>query len=181
MAELGKGLAALTALKTMLNANSSLEVIHEGGYKWEARFIFHEPAKENEIIAVEQELSTQLPNTYRQFLRQCNGAILYYDSSYGQWGFHLYGTEELAVKNKERRKPYGDTWPSSYLIFAESLGDADLLILEMANAARQGKDCRIVDGDSGYLPEQWRIAAPNFESWLDRLVVAQGAKFWRWY
>jgi len=45
----------------------------------------------------------------------------------------------------------------------------------------EGNDCRVIDGDSGYLPQEWKAVARSFGDWLDRLVVAQGTKYWRWH
>src|SRR6266852_3373389 len=43
-----------------------------------------------------------------------NGALLYHDKEYGQWGFKLYSTQELFSANVRRRKPYGNAWPTTY-------------------------------------------------------------------
>ncbi|MGB8347219.1 MAG: SMI1/KNR4 family protein [Ktedonobacteraceae bacterium] len=175
------GIAALDALRSKLDATSHLEVIHEGGYCWSAFFRFQEPATKEELELVKMHMNISLPPAYEQFLMYCNGARLYQDEVYGQWGFHFYSTGELLSKNIERKKPYGDRWSASYLIFAESLGDADLLVLDTSQYTRDRKDCGVVDGDSGYGPAEWRTIARGFSDWLDRLVVAQGAKYWRWY
>src|SRR6266700_2972996 len=81
----------------------------------------------------------------------------------------------------ERFLGYSNAWPTTYLIFAESFGDSDLLVLDASQSIDEGDDCHVIDGDSGYLPHEWRLAARSFAKWLDRLVVAQGAKYWRWY
>lgn len=175
------GLKALTTLRAKLDAESFLEVIHEGGYPWRAKCTFNAPATREAIVALRERLNVPLPRAYEQFLLYANGAVLYYDDEYGQWGFHLYGTDDLLLKNKHRQEPYGKDWLAPHLLFAESFGDADLLILDTSQPTSEGNDCRIIDGDSGYLPSTWSAIAPGFGDWLDRLVVAQGAKYWRWY
>jgi hypothetical protein len=175
------GIAALKALRLKLDATSHLEVIHEGGYCWKAFFRFLPPATQEEIDTIKRQIGVPLPSAYEQFLKDCNGAMLYQDDVYGQWGFHLYGTRELLSKNRERKKPYGEKWPDPFLIFAESLGDADLLVLDISRYMQDRKDCEVVDGESGYGPDEWKMIAHGFSDWLDRLVVAQGAKYWRWY
>jgi len=94
----------LAVLRSKLDATSHLEVIHEGGYSWSAFFRFQEPATKKEIDMVKVQMSVSLPPVYEQFLTYCNGARLYQDDMYGQWGFHLYGTRELLPKNVERKK-----------------------------------------------------------------------------
>ncbi len=175
------GLTALTALRRMLDGDSYLEVIHEGGYIWKAHFTFGPSATMQDIEAIRQQLQLPLPPTYEQFLLHYDGALLYYDNVYGQWGFKLYGTKDLVTANIRRKQPYGSDWPSAYLIFAESLGDSDLLILDTAQPVNEGRDYRVIDGNSSDPPHRWTAAARSFGDWLDRLVVAQGAKYWRWY
>jgi len=174
------GITALTTVRQRLDEASSLEVIHPGGHAWKAYFTFGPSATVEEIEVVKQHLQLLLPPAYEHFLHYTNGALLYSDKEYGQWGFKLYSTQELFSANRRRREPYGDAWPASYLIFAESLGDADLLILDTSQPVDEGNDCRVIDGDSGYLPLEWKAAARSFGRWLDWLVVAQGAKYWRW-
>src|SRR5579863_1083146 len=136
-----QGIAALAVLRSKLDATSHLEVIHEGGYSWKAFFHFQEAGTKEEIEMVKTQMGLSLPTAYEQFLVFCNGAQLYNDNVYGQWGFHFYGTRELLSKNLERKRPYGEAWPVSYLIFAESLGDADLLVLDVSQNTKEGKDC----------------------------------------
>jgi hypothetical protein len=156
-------------------------VIHEGGYCWKAHFTSNDPARPESLEVLKRQLPMLLPVNYERFLRQYDGALLYKDDEYGQWGFKLYGTMELISANTDFKKRYKDNWPLAYLVFAESLGDADGLILDTAQPADKGKDCRVIDGDSGEPLTEWVAAAPSFGKWLERLVVAQGAKYWRWY
>jgi hypothetical protein len=113
-------------------------------------------------------------------LLQCNGALLYYDDEYGQWGFDLYGTKDLIPMNIECWKIFGDEWPPAYLLFARSRGDTDMLVLDTADFVN-GRDCRVIDGEAIFSPRKWTRAARSFGDWLDRLIVAQGTKYWRWY
>jgi SMI1 / KNR4 family (SUKH-1) len=175
------GLTALATLRSKLDTASYLEVIHEGGYAWKAHFVFNNPAMVEAIEVVKGKLQLPLLIAYEQFLLHYDGALLYHADVYGQWGFRLYGTKDLLTTSMHKKKPYGNDWPPAYLVFAESLGDADLLVLDTAQTVNEGKDCRVIDGDSGYPPHMWKGAARSFGDWLDRLVVAQGAKYWRWY
>jgi len=175
------GLAALKVLQSKLDTTLHLEVIHEGGYCWKAHFSFNDPASVEDLEVIKRQLTMPLPLAYEQFLLHCNGALLYHDDVYGQWGFQLYGTRDLLMANASFKERYGNDWPPAYLVFAKSLGDVDRLILDTAQPVDNGRDCRVIDGDSGYRPQEWRVAARSFGDWLDRLVVAQGAKYWRWF
>jgi SMI1/KNR4 family protein SUKH-1 len=175
------GLNALAALRSKLDATSHMQVIQEGGYCWNAHFVFRSSATTEALENMKGQLQVPLPKAYEEFLLYSNGALLYHDDVYGQWGFRCYGTEEFLAANAKRQAPYGKDWPHPYLIFAESLGDADVLILDTAKLTKEGRDCPVIDGDSGYLPQKWTPITRSFDDWLDRLVVAQGTKYWRWY
>ena len=175
------GLSALDALRTTLNDASTREVINENGHIWRAGFTFGKPATEEEIADVKMLLSLPLPASYEQFLRRFNGALLYKDKEYGQWGFHLYGTADLVRENERWRHFYDGKLPEKYLATAKSLGDVDLLLLDTAQQVKDGTDCPVIDGNADDPPARWKQAARSFSDWLDRLVVAQGAKYWRWY
>jgi hypothetical protein len=175
------GIKALKTLQSRLDSTSHLQVIQEGGYIWKAHFEFKTPAIKEDIKAAKEQLSLPLPSHYEQFLLFCDGALLYHDDRYGQWGFKLYGTQDIFVENVRCKEVYGEDWPSSYLTFAESLGDADLLMLDTAQLKDDGRDCRVVDGNADDPPQFWKTAARSFSDWLDYLVVAQGAKYWRWH
>jgi SMI1/KNR4 family protein SUKH-1 len=155
-------------------------VLQEGGFRFRGVCTFGGPASQQAIDAASAQLGLALPLMYERFLSQYDGALLYRDEMFGQWGFRLYGTGDLVSANARWKQRYNQEWPPSYVAFAESLGDGDLLILDIAQPNKQGTDCRVIDGDSGYQPREWKAAARTFSDWLDRLVVAQGTKYWRW-
>lgn len=173
------GLNAIKAVQSKLDSSSHLEVLSERGRRWKAYFSFSSPASEESLTPVLTKW--RLPPTYQQFLLYSNGALLYNDDVYGQWGFQLYGVDELLPKNDLWRGLYSDGWSPSYLVFAESLGDSDLLLLDTERFSNIDEECYVTDGDTGYPVRTWRTIAPSFGVWLGRLVVAQGAKYWRWY
>ncbi len=173
------GLDTLKLLRSKLDSASSLEVIHGDGRLFNAHFTFNPPAQTEEVDELKRSLHVPLPIAYQQFLLQYSGAVLYYDDEYGQWGVKLYGTADFLPTNIRYWNMYEDEWPTSYLVFAESFGDADILILDTAQFVNE-KDCQVIDGDRGYPLRMWKSAAQSFGDWLDRLVIAQGVKYWRW-
>ncbi|MBA2392071.1 MAG: SMI1/KNR4 family protein [Ktedonobacteraceae bacterium] len=170
----------LNMLKSKLDDSSHLTVLQEGRYCWNAHFTFGEPATPESIERIKEKLQLPFSPAYEEFLLSANGALLYHDNVNGQWGFRLYGTRELFRANARFKERYRIDH-SSYIAFAESLGDADLLLLDTTQFVNEGRDFRVIDGDSADPPAQWKTAARSFCDWLDRLVVAQGAKYWRWY
>lgn len=173
-----RGVNAMKLLQSMIDETSHLDVLGEKANRWKAHFSFQDPASAEDIQSI--RAVWEIPASYEQFLDCSNGALLYNDDIYGQWGFCLYGTGELVSKNKLWQDLYHG-WSSSYLVFAESLGDSDLLLLDTKQISSLTGECCVLDGDTGYATNTWRVIAPSFGHWLDRLVVAQGAKYWRWY
>ncbi len=178
--QIHNGLRALKALRSKLDASSMMEVIQEDGHIFQAHFSFNPPARREEVEELKQVLSVPLPLAYEHFLLLFNGALLYYDNDeYGQYGYDLCGTLDLIPVNVTFWKIYEDEWPLEYLVFARSRDDRDSLALDTTEIENE-KDCRVIVGDGSCSPRNWTPAAPSFSAWLDRLVVAQGAKYWRW-
>ena len=177
------GLFALKALRSQLDEYLSLDIISEGGHKWKASFEFYDPATPEMLDELQAQLIHPIPFNYEQFLRYSNGALLYYDSVYGQWGFRLYGTRNLVKANKRFRMKNkgfeGDV--HNYIAFAESCGDADVVVFDTQRKTQEGIDCAVIDGDAGYPPKLWQSITSSFSNWFNYLVVAQGSKYWRWY
>ena len=177
--DLNEGLNAIKLVQSKLDKSSHLEVISERAHCWNASFSFEPPAKGANLELVKTRW--RLPQTYEQFLLHHDGALLYNDDVYGQWGFNLYGTSVLLEKNALWQSLYEDGWSPFFLVFAETLGDSDLLLLDTKPQADSYAESYVLDGDTGYPVSTWNPIARSFGAWLDHLVVAQGAKYWRWY
>ncbi len=173
------GLTALKLVQSKLDPSSHLGVISEGGHEWNAYFSFNAPATQENLEGLAKRW--KLPSTYEQFLAYCDGAVLYKDDIYGQWGYYLYGTHELKQANEYYRNMYEEQWLATYLAFGRSLGDRDLLLIDTSQCMIELKECYVIDGNSESLPQTWSPIARSFGGWLDYLVVAQGAKYWRWF
>lgn len=173
-------LAAIDALHQLLGSTDSMKVIHPGGYLWNAYFSFASGASAPALEAAERELGISLPNSYKRFLRQNDGCVLYEDREFGQWGVQVYGTSHLAAENARLREENSDDWIASYLVFARMLGESDVLVIDLGRPTPQGEDYVVLDGDANLLPVEWPVAARDFGTFIDHLVCAQGAKYWRW-
>ena len=171
---------SLGLLRSRLNNNSHVEVIGESADVWKASFLFFPPVIAEDLERVKSRW--KLPSSYEQFLLYSNGAELFIDDTYGQWGFSLYGVNDILIKNTHWQSLY-DGWSNSFLVFAECLGDADLLILDTnRHSLSLPNECYVLDGDTGDPVHTWQknIIAKSFAQWLDRLIIAQGSKYWRW-
>lgn len=171
-------LECIQALRESLGTVSQLEVLHEGGYKWMAGFEWHTPATLKEIDHLDKALDTAVPTAYKSFLRLSNGAMLYKDEEFGQWGFWLYSVKDLTSRQAVWHTTLG--LPSELLVFCECLGDADLLILDTSQPTPDNLDCAVVYAEEAIPVSDYKVISYSFHEWIDHLIVAQGAKFWRW-
>ena len=166
----------LETIKLKLDSHSSLSIVGSDGEHWNAYFDFLPPASSQEIEHIRSHWL--LLDSYQKFLARCNGAILFKEPTYGQWGFQLYSTKELVEKNELWHRLYRDI-PSTYCVFAESLGDCDLLLIDTNSSSAITGERNIIDGDVGYNVKQWLIIEPDFSMWIKHLIDANGEKYWR--
>lgn len=159
--------------------NGKLVVQNEGGYIGEVGFKWNSPISNGKIIEFEKKENILLPESYKFFLQESNGAEIFKDTQYGQWGCNLLGLEDMLLVTKKMRDR-GYDLNEGLVAFATWLGDGDILIFDL-NKHKKGEKNYIIDGDQGYNMNEWEYLKGNFEKWLDRLIVAQGAKYWRWY
>lgn len=168
---------SINSLKSRLSPNNTLTVQNERGFIMETEFKWNPPAKETEITSFEEKRKIILPKSYKDFLKITDGAVLFKDKQYGQWGCKLYGISEL-IKVNEQAQLWRNL-PDSWLVFATWLGDQDLLLFDIEKY-KSGDKRYIIDGDEGDSEDEFEYIKGDFEKWLDRLIVAQGAKYWRW-
>jgi len=167
-------------LKQKLAVVPSLEVNHSG-FVWQASFEWFTPATSETISEVEAQLNICLPSDYVAFLAQCtNGAMLFRDVQYGQWGFKLYPIEDLPKKQAFWQDSFQTGWQSEFLVFAEMLGEANALLLDLRNIKENKMACPVVEANAIDSIDEWLVASRSFHEWLDHLMVAQGAKYWEW-
>ncbi len=170
---------SIETLKNRLTNNSTLFVQSEGGFAGEMGFEWRNPATDFEIKDFEARHNIALPNDFKDFLKISNGAMFFKDVQYGQWGCKIYGLDEV-IKITNEVKGWGYELKPEWLVFATWLGDCDILVFDLKKS-EAGANNYIVDGEQGERVEDWVNIKGNFEKWIDRLIVAQGSKYWRWY
>ncbi|MCL5290247.1 MAG: SMI1/KNR4 family protein [Firmicutes bacterium] len=170
---------AITALKSRLSQNNTLYIQNEGGHLSEAGFEWNEPATIEEIYEFEGQNQILLPETYKEFLRISNGALIFKDIQYGQWGCKVLGLNDI-LKVTSKKIKVGCQLKKYWTVFATWLGDGDMLVFDL-NKYKAGEKNYIIDADQGYQTNKWVYIQGDFSKWIDRLIVAQGAKYWRWY
>ncbi|MDR0292925.1 MAG: SMI1/KNR4 family protein [Oscillospiraceae bacterium] len=170
---------SIKSLRTRLTSHNTLVVQNEGGFVGEMGFEWVEPATNIKIQLFEADNNIALPSTYKDFLKISNGAVLFKDIKYGQWGCKIFGLDELIYTSKQANI-WGYALKSEWLVFAQWLGDCDILVFDL-NRSASGEKNYILDGEEGESVNNWQFINGSFEKWIDRLIVSQGAKYWRWY
>jgi len=170
---------SIETLKSRLTSNSTLCVQNEGGFTGEMGFEWKNPATDFEIEDFEKTHNIILPTGFKDFLKISNGAMIFKDIQYGQWGCKILGLDEI-IDISNQVNSWGYELKSEWLVFATWLGDCDILVFDL-NKSKNGVNNYIVYGEQGESVDNWVNIKGDFVKWIDRLIVAQGAKYWRWY
>jgi hypothetical protein len=158
----------LDGLKKRL-VNNKLLVQGDEGFVVEMEFQFNDPASEEEIQEFIQSTGVQLPQDYQAFLRIHNGAILFQPWYGGQ--MELFPVSKI-IKEKVSIGIFLESW------FPIGCQDGGFLMIDGDNANRGDQDYLLWWESSRY--EDVEHLNLNFELWLDRFIISQGAKFWHW-
>lgn len=155
--------------------NNTLMVQQENGYYAKVGFHWNKPATIEEINAYEEQNGIRLPMEYKDFLLISNGAVLFKDINYGQWGCNILPYQDtINVTNQLRID--GFEIKKQWLVFSTWLGDMDHLFFDLENI---NTNKYIIDVELDSI-EEWEYINGSFETWLDRLIVSQGCKYWKW-
>jgi hypothetical protein len=159
-------------------AQGQLSVTH-AGYTFVASFEWFHPAGSEQIQAVEKQLSLNLPSDYNFFLGEIsNGAVLYRDVNYSQWGFKLYGTTEIIEKQREWKKSLPFDWNPNLVAFGELFGESNVLVFDLSKLTQGLSNYAVLEGNPYDEFDDWTVISSSFHEWIDHLITAQGAKYW---
>lgn len=171
---------AINLLKKRLSQDNRLEVAHSS-HSWQASFQWFEPASKQQAQGVQETFENQLPKDYVAFLTQIsNGAILFHDAQFGQWGFGIYGTEELTEKQAHWQQSIPVDWKSRFIAFCELYGEAHVMVFDLSRPAKDNESYSILEASALDPIQYWPTASRSFNEWLDHLITAQGDKYWLW-
>jgi hypothetical protein len=173
-------LDTIKLLMKRLSQDNQLDVI-QSGHVWRASFQWAKQASWEQVLEVKKRVKNQLPNDYVDFLTQIsNGAILFSDAQYGQWGYRLFGTDELIERQVHWQKSIPVDWESRYFAFCELYGEAHVLVFDLSQPTLNNKSYAVVEASALDPIKYWTTAARSFSEWIDHLITAQGDKYWLW-
>ncbi|WP_025029019.1 SMI1/KNR4 family protein [Caldalkalibacillus mannanilyticus] len=159
----------IESLKKRLNTSSQLTIQNEEGNISHVEFKFNPPKKQDEISIFENISSWLIPEDLKTFLLIHNGAILFNDIECGG------GIEILSLE--DYKEQHLDYMPSTWYPIAYYHGDC---LLVDSDRCRAGRNDYLVYHESCTSVEDAKYLNLNFEIWLDRIIIAQGAKYWTW-
>lgn len=171
----------LNGLKELLDRNNgSLFIQGPEGYVYESSCTFNSPISEELIHNFEEHLSKifekqiKLPQDYKEFLLNYNGACLFGDGA-GDNSVNLYSIEQLYEMNS------GDA-NSKYHEDFFTIGDCEggYLYLDTNKFEEiSSRDEKYINWFSYYTFQVTDLKS-NFETWLERIVITKGNVYWEW-
>jgi hypothetical protein len=172
---------SIMTLKRRLKNSEQIELVH-ADYIWTASFSWSEPFKEEIskeiLIGIEYQ---KLPLDYILFCQQIsNGAILFYDTKNGQWGYEIYGIDKIAEKQSLWKKSIPKTQEDQFIVFGELFGEANVLVFDRSKPLNDKDSFAILEANAIDPIDYWPIVSRSFHEWLDHLITAQGDKYWLW-
>jgi hypothetical protein len=171
---------AIKALRKQLPSSQQMEITHSG-HVWKASFQWSKPSATKIAQEVNALFNDRLAKDYIEFLEQIsNGAVLFYDSEFGQWGFELYGTDKLVVKQKLWQKSIPIKWETGFIAFGEMFGEPNALVFDLSKPSINHDSYAVLEASALDPIEYWPLASRSFHAWLDHLITAQGDKYWSW-
>lgn len=161
---------SISALRERLDNNGGyLEIQYDHGHVDRYTCIFRKPATDDQIETVKKRIKYSLPSDYLDFLRICNGCLLFSHPIYGS-EVHLYGTDEILKYN-------------NFALNDERIRIAyinqDFIVLDSKDVQEGTADCLYVCIEHDPLEDAKPLGC-SFETFLDRLIISRGSSFWYW-
>lgn len=171
---------SLLQLQKQLSDEKNLCVTHSGD-TWSAYFDWFPPASIEQIQNIEKQLSISLPKDYKKFLGEISdGAVLFWDKEYSQWGFKMFNTKEMVAEQQVWRKSLPTTWNSGLIAFGKLFGEANVLAFDLSRPTSDLSSFAVLEGNAYDKFSDWPVLSRSFHEWLDHLITAQGDKYWLW-
>ncbi|MDT8719669.1 SMI1/KNR4 family protein [Clostridium sp. 19966] len=170
---------SIKLLREKTSSRNTLNYTNIFGETIEVGFSWRNPALEEEIHDFESSNNIKLPESYKEFLKVSNGAIVYEDIEYGGSGYKILGLNEILTSTRARIE-WGYDIKDYCIVFAEVIGKSDFLLFDLKKNEDKGKNY-ILDGDAGYSFDEWEYIKGDFSLFINRLITTNGSMYWRWY
>lgn len=130
------------------------------------------PAESRELELIQNKLQLQIPDQYREFLINYNGAMLFnYDNIDG---LNLLSIQDVLKYTLYAKNTFEEDWINNIIVFAKIIGEDNYLGFKVIN----DNTYQIVDCYFEQLPKEWREINLSFDEFLVSFILKQGKKFW---
>jgi len=123
-----------------------------------------------------EEFPIGIPDDVREFWRTTQSAVLFKDEKYGQCGTQLLEPKQALIETEKQITARPRDFANTDLVLGRFLGDSDLVVVACDPGSRNYGSIIIA------LPLDrrcdWPVAARSFAKFLEKLVEAQGDKYW---
>jgi hypothetical protein len=123
-----------------------------------------------------ESLPVRVSRDLRDIWHVAQRAELFKDKQYGQWGIEILSPTDAAVETERQRRERARDFHRSDLVVGRFFGDSDLLVLRCEERSADYGSIRVA------LPidprADWPTIASTFDQFLERLIEAQGDKYW---
>lgn len=119
-----------------------------------------------------------MSESYIEFLKVSNGAVIYEDIEYGGSGYRILGLNEI-LKSTRGKIEWGYDSKDYWIVFTEVVVGSVILLFDLKKSSSKEKKY-ILEGDTGYLVDDWNYIKGYFFHWINRLITTNGSLYWRW-
>ncbi|OEG74933.1 hypothetical protein BEL05_12210 [Shewanella colwelliana] len=121
-------------------------------------------------------ITANLPLEAKEFYLATDGATLFKDDKYGQWGLKIYCLDEIAdATNRYQSERISDALEGD-LIIGEFVGDSDYLLLRCNLKSADFGSVVIVSAIDSRI--DWDVVAADLGIFLRKFNSFQGDKYW---
>lgn len=167
----------LTSLNKRLDKENRITIQRENGEILIVTCDWNSPISNHELQEFSLKTQHVLPKGLSLFLKQSNGAKLFNNDGLGFDFFEIFNLSEMLnyINEYDTNIYYQSAYDKNWFMIGNYRGYGDYLFVDSQKVANGEDDYLIFaqDGDIQRLPM-------NFETWFDRFIVTQGARYWLW-
>lgn len=167
----------LTSLNKRLDNENRITLQRKNGEILNVMCNWNRPLSTQELLEFSLKNQHVLPKDLRFFLKHSNGAELFNHEGLDLDYFEIYTINDMQnYINEYKTNIYCQSaYDRNWLMIGAYQGYGDYMFIDSQKVAN-GEDNYLIYvqvGDIQRLPM-------NFETWLDRFIAAQGARYWLW-
>ena len=118
-----------------------------------------------------------LPAEILEFWSHSNGAILFGERNYGQWGLEILAIERILPATAEYRSERPKDFKEGDVVVGKFIGDSELLVIRTDKQCEDYGAVTVVDPIDRR--SDWFVVAKNFTTFLAEFARSEGEKYWQ--